>query len=68
MFGLLFLENPMIWREDVGGVFFNLVLLGYALPAVLALLLSYAVAGRRRPAMPTPSRRGAGAGADLCDV
>ena len=50
LFGLLFLENPVIWREDVGGVFFNLVLLGYALPAVLALLLSYAVAGHRRPA------------------
>ena len=32
---------------DVGGVFINLLLLGYALPAVLALLLSYAVAGRR---------------------
>ena len=28
-------------------MFFNLLLLGYALPAVLALLLSYAVAGRR---------------------
>ena len=27
--------------------FINLLLLGYALPAVLALLLSYAVAGRR---------------------
>ena len=54
--GLLFLENPAIWRIDVGGVFFNLLLLGYAMPAVLALLLSYAV---RRPApgrpMPTPS-------------
>jgi uncharacterized membrane protein len=49
VFGLLFLENPMIWSEDVGGVFFNLLLLGYAMPAVLALLLSYAVAGRRRP-------------------
>lgn len=47
LFGLLFMENPIIRREDVGGVFFNLVLLGYALPAVLALLLSYAVAGRR---------------------
>jgi uncharacterized membrane protein len=47
VFGLLFLENPMIWTEDVGGVFFNLILLGYAMPAVLALLLSYAVAGRR---------------------
>jgi uncharacterized membrane protein len=47
VFGLLFLENPMIWTEDVGGIFINLILLGYAMPAVLALLLSYAVAGRR---------------------
>jgi uncharacterized membrane protein len=49
VFGLLFLENPMIWNEDVGGVFINLLLIGYAMPAVLALLLSYAVAGRRSP-------------------
>jgi uncharacterized membrane protein len=47
VFGLLFMENPMFWTEDVGGVLINLVLLGYAMPAVLALLLSYAVAGRR---------------------
>jgi uncharacterized membrane protein len=44
----LLLENPMIWWSiDVGGVFINQILLGYALPAVLALLLSYEVAGRR---------------------
>jgi uncharacterized membrane protein len=49
VFGLLFLENPTIWNEDVGGIFINLILLGYAMPAVLALLLSYAVAGRRSP-------------------
>ena len=48
--GLLFIANPNIWRIDVGGVVFNLLLLGYALPAILALLLSYAVAGRRKPA------------------
>ena len=47
LFGLMFLETPILWPTDVGGVFFNLLLLGYALPAVLALLLSYAVAGRR---------------------
>jgi uncharacterized membrane protein len=48
VFGLLLFENPMIWWSiDVGGVFINQILLGYALPAVLALLLSYAVAGRR---------------------
>jgi uncharacterized membrane protein len=49
VFGLLFLENPMIWNEDVGGVFINLILLGYAMPALLTLLLSYAVAGHRSP-------------------
>jgi len=48
VFGLLFLDNPAIWSIDVGGVFINRILLGYAAPAVLALLLSYAVAGRRR--------------------
>lgn len=47
VFGLLILENPMIWRIDVGGAVFNLLLLGYALPAVLMLLLSYAVVGER---------------------
>jgi len=47
VFGLMLLETPILWPTDVGGVFFNLLLLGYALPAVLALLLSYAVAGRR---------------------
>src|SRR5882757_6763339 len=46
-FGLMLLETPILWPTDVGAVFFNLLLLGYALPAVLALLLSYAVAGRR---------------------
>src|SRR6266568_4816216 len=48
VFGLMLLETPILWPTDVGGVFFNLLLLGYALPALLALLLSYAVAGRRR--------------------
>ena len=47
VFGLLLLETPILWPRNVGGVFLNLLLLGYALPAVLALLLSYAVAGRR---------------------
>ncbi|MFT4115815.1 DUF2339 domain-containing protein [Bradyrhizobium sp.] len=47
VFGLLFLENPLLWRIDVGGAVFNLLLLGYALPAVLMLLLSYAAVGGR---------------------
>jgi uncharacterized membrane protein len=47
VFGLMLLENPILWSIDVGGIVINLLLLGYALPAVLALLLSYAVAGRR---------------------
>jgi uncharacterized membrane protein len=47
VFGLLLLENPLVWLIDVGGRFLNVLLLGYAVPAILALLLSYAVAGRR---------------------
>ncbi|MDD1537532.1 MULTISPECIES: DUF2339 domain-containing protein [unclassified Bradyrhizobium] len=48
LFGLLILENPMVLSSvNVGGLVFNLLLLGYALPAVLMLLLSYAVAGHR---------------------
>jgi uncharacterized membrane protein len=49
VFVLMLLETPILWPTNVGGVFINLLLLAYALPAVLALLLSYAVAGRRRP-------------------
>jgi len=45
--GLFMLDNPLFWHIDVGGTFFNLLLLGYALPALLALSLSYAVAGHR---------------------
>jgi uncharacterized membrane protein len=48
VFVLMLLETPIFWPTNVGGVFINLLLLAYALPAVLALLLSYAVAGRRR--------------------
>jgi uncharacterized membrane protein len=47
IFGLMLLETPMLRPINVGGSFLNVLLLGYALPAVLTLLLSYAVAGRR---------------------
>jgi uncharacterized membrane protein len=50
VFGLMFLDNPAIWPITIDGAFINPILLGYALPAILALLLSYAVAGRRRAA------------------
>src|SRR5438034_48861 len=59
LFGLLVLENPILWYIDVGGTIINLLLLGYALPAVLALLLSYAVAGRRPVAYANPIAAGA---------
>ena len=36
VFGLLLLDNPWIWSTNVGGLFLNLNLLGYAIPAVLA--------------------------------
>jgi uncharacterized membrane protein len=49
LFVLLFLENPMLffWSRVPGGEFVNALLLGYALPAILMLLLSYAVASQR---------------------
>jgi uncharacterized membrane protein len=50
VFGLLILENPVLFRSTgVGGAFINLILLGYGVPAVLMLLLSYAVTGQRSP-------------------
>jgi len=49
--GLLVFENPMLWwTTGIDGLLLNQLLLGYAAPALLALLLSYAVAGLRRPA------------------
>jgi uncharacterized membrane protein len=47
IFGILLLENPMISAVQLDGRFINLLLLAYAIPAVLMLLLSYAVAGHR---------------------
>ena len=47
IFGILLLENPMITTVYLEGGFINLLLLAYALPALLMLLLSYAVAGQR---------------------
>ena len=69
VFGLMLLETPILWPIDVGGVFINLLLLGYALPAVLALLLSYAVAGRRPASYANTIAAGALVLAlDLCHV
>jgi uncharacterized membrane protein len=47
VFGLLLLENPLLTTVQLDGAFLNLLLLAYALPAVLMLLLSYAVVGKR---------------------
>jgi uncharacterized membrane protein len=47
LFGLLLWENPALWPDQIDGLVINQILLGYAIPAVLALLLSYAVAGLR---------------------
>jgi uncharacterized membrane protein len=40
VFGLLIAANPLHTGEPVGGVFFNLILLGYGFPAVLAMMLA----------------------------
>lgn len=50
LFGLFFIVNPRLWHIEIAGAFVNPLVLGYAIPAVLALLLSYAVAGRRAAA------------------
>ncbi|WP_315782174.1 DUF2339 domain-containing protein [Bradyrhizobium sp. SZCCHNPS1003] len=48
--GLLLFENPMISDVAIKGGLLNILILAYAFPAVLMLLLSYAVASRRPPA------------------
>jgi uncharacterized membrane protein len=40
VFGLGLVGNPMLWPRPVGGSFFNLILLGYAIPALLAVVLA----------------------------
>jgi uncharacterized membrane protein len=48
VFGLLLDQNPLITGAPVGGLFVNLILLGYGLPAVLAITLAL-VARTTRP-------------------
>jgi uncharacterized membrane protein len=50
VFGLLLFENPALAPIRIEGNVVNLLLLGYALPSLLMLLLSYAVAGQRSKA------------------
>ena len=50
--------NPWLTGEPVGGAFFNLILLGYGLPAVLAIWLAMATRGVR-PESLSRHRRGA---------
>jgi uncharacterized membrane protein len=47
VFGLLGFDNPLWSGESVGGVFLNLILLGYGLPAVLAIVLALTTHGSR---------------------
>jgi uncharacterized membrane protein len=45
--GLGFVQNPLLTGTPVGGRFINLILLGYALPALLAAVLALVVRGAR---------------------
>jgi uncharacterized membrane protein len=49
VFGLGIGENPLITGEPVGGPIVNLILLGYALPAILAAVLALVARGARPP-------------------
>ena len=40
VFGLMLRFNPLLTGRPVGGTFFNLILLGYGIPAVLAAILA----------------------------
>jgi uncharacterized membrane protein len=53
VFGLWFGANPVLTGEPVGGPLVNLVLLGYGLPAALAIALALITRGRRPPAYRT---------------
>jgi uncharacterized membrane protein len=47
VFGLGIGVNPLVTGDPVGGPLFNLILLGYGLPAVLAIALALRTRGRR---------------------
>jgi uncharacterized membrane protein len=47
VFGLFALKNPLLTGDSIGGSFFNLILLGYGLPAILAAALALLVRGTR---------------------
>ena len=47
VFGLALGENPLLTGEPVGGRYVNLILLGYALPAILAAVLAWVSRGVR---------------------
>jgi uncharacterized membrane protein len=51
VFGLLIRENPMITGDPVGGIFLNYLLLGYAIPAVLAGILARVIKTTRPQAV-----------------
>jgi uncharacterized membrane protein len=47
VFGLGLVGNPILWPRPVGGAFFNLILLGYAIPAALSVVLALITRGQR---------------------
>ena len=47
VFGLVVSLNPQFTGRPVGGAFFNLILLGYGIPAVLAAILALVARGSR---------------------
>ena len=64
LFGLLLTANPLHTGEPVGGAFFNLFLLGYGLPALLAIALALTTRDRR----PMPYRWLAAAAAFILSI
>src|SRR5205807_1595264 len=57
VFGLMIGENPLVTGRPVGGALFNLILLGYGVPALLAIILALIA----RTTRPMPYRAAAAA-------
>jgi uncharacterized membrane protein len=46
-FGLMLEVNPLLWPTNTGGPLFNLILLGYGIPALLAAILAVSARATR---------------------
>ena len=69
VFELVVVASPRFYNEPVSGVFFKMILLGYGLPAVLAIILALIARSHAAPTLPCRRRdHGSAARAVLSDT